>query len=219
MRIDQVMLGQMAREEELGLYGVAVAVAEVASLASMILYTAFYASLVRAQVRAPERFEEHMQRLYDIMAVASYAIMIAVAVLSMVFFVPIFGLAYTDALPMVLVLLLSLPPVFLGGAVSAMLTIRGWLWTLPVMTAAGALANVLLNIALIPSLGGMGAAWATVVSYWLAGYGICFMLPWLRPAGWRITRALGPFGAIRRIIATFRQENEAGRGQQWERRE
>jgi O-antigen/teichoic acid export membrane protein len=37
------------------------------------------------------------------------------------------------------------------------------------MTVAGALLNILLNLVLIPRLGGMGAAWATLAAYAFIG--------------------------------------------------
>ena len=205
-RIDQVMLGQMAPEGELGLYGVAVRVAEVALFLPPALTIAFYASLVRAHAKAPERFEGHMQRLYDVMALASVAAMILVGAATALLFVPVFGAPYAGGLPMTLVLLLSLPTIFLGGAREAMLTIRGWLWTSPVAAVIGAFVNVALNLLLIPDYGGVGAAWATVISYWISAHGTCFLLPWLRPAGFRMVRALNPIAAAIRMWRLYRGE-------------
>lgn len=206
MRIDQVMLGWMAPERELGLYAVAVRVAEVTAFLPVALQSAFYASLVRAHARAPEGFDDHMQRLYDVMALASIAAMATIAVAAALLFVPVFGADYAGGLPMTYVLLLSLPPVFLQRAHLAMLTIRGWLWTAPVMTGLGAATNILLNLVLIPRYGGMGAAWSTFISLWFAIYGTCWLLPWLRPAGRRLGRALDPVSAMMRIMHIYRNE-------------
>ena len=208
MRIDQVMLGWMAAEAELGRYGIAVRIADVALLLPMALQTAFYASLVRAHARAPERFDGHMQRLYDVMALASMAAMVTVGVAATLLLVPVFGAAYAGALPMVLVLLLSLPAIFLGWARNALLTVRGWLWTSPAAAAIGAITNVLLNLLLIPPYGALGAAWATVFSCWIAAYGGGLFLPWLRPAARGMTRSLNPVAAAIRLWRIQRGEKE-----------
>jgi O-antigen/teichoic acid export membrane protein len=55
---------------------------------------------------------------------------------------------------------------------------------------AGALLNVVLNFALIPSLGGMGAAIATLISYAVTAYFICFTYPPVRPHALLMTRAV-----------------------------
>ena len=198
-RIDQVMLGHMVSEAELGLYGVAVRVSDAALIFPMALQASFHASLVRAHESAHEQFEAHMQRVFDVMALASLGALSAVAVVAILFLVPAFGSAYAGALPMTLVLLLSIPSHYLGGAREVMLTVRSWLWTAPMTSAIGVVVNVLLNLLLIPRYGGMGAAWATVISYWLAAHGTCFLLPWLRPAGISMIHALNPFGAASRI--------------------
>jgi Na+-driven multidrug efflux pump len=85
-----------------------------------------------------------------------------------------------------------------------MLTIEGWLWTAPLAAVFGVVTNVALNLVMIPAWGGIGAACATVVSQALSAYGTCYLLPWLRPTGHEIARALDPLGAARRILARWR---------------
>jgi O-antigen/teichoic acid export membrane protein len=199
MRIDQVMLGQLAPEAELGRYGVAVRVADVGLFVPMALQAAVYAGLVRAHSRAPGAFDDHMQRVYDAMALAAFGAVAGIGLAAALLFEPVFGAAYAGGLPIVLVLLLGLPFAYLGVARSAMLTVRGWLWTAPATTMLGALVNIALNLVLIPRFGGLGAAWATVVSYWLAAHGTSFLLPWLRPAGRGMTKALNPVAAAFRL--------------------
>lgn len=207
-RIDQVMLGHMASEVELGLYGVAVRVSDAALLLPMALRASFYASLVRAHRLASDSFDAHMQRVFDVMALASLAAMSAVAVAAALLLVPAFGIAYVEAMPMIFVLLISIPFHYLGGAREAMLTVRSWLWTAPVTSAIGVAANILLNLILIPRYGGIGAASATVLSYWLAVHGTCFLFPWLRPAGMSMIHALNPVAAGLRLWRLSRgQEN------------
>lgn len=145
-----------------------------------------------------------MQRLYDVMGLAAWAVMAGLGIVAVLLFEPVFGAAYAGGLPMMLVLLLGLPFSYLGVARGTMMTIRGWLWTSPATTAAGALANVVLNLLLIPRFGGLGAAGATVISYWLAAFGMSFLLPWLRPAAWRMTRALNPPAAALRLRRVYR---------------
>lgn len=54
----------------------------------------------------------------------------------------------------------------------------------------GALANVVLNVILIPRYGMMGAAVATLVSYSAASYFALLLSQRTRPVFWMMTRAL-----------------------------
>ena len=209
MRIDQIMLGQLATGEALGQYSVAVRISESVFFVPMALQAAFYPGLVRSWTDAPESWQDELQHYYDIAALAMLVLAIAVTAFATAGLTPLLGPGYGPAVPMIWILALSIPFVGLGVARSTYLTIRGWLWTAPLTTALGALLNVGLNFYLIPAWGGVGAAVATVVSYWLAAHGTCFMLPWLRPVGRELTRALDPVGAARRSRARWRVQRSA----------
>jgi peptidoglycan biosynthesis protein MviN/MurJ (putative lipid II flippase) len=61
----------------------------------------------------------------------------------------------------------SLPSVFMNSVLYNRLFSSGDSRTAVLLAAIGALLNVGLNLALIPSHGGAGAALATVISYWV----------------------------------------------------
>ena len=209
MRVDQVMLGTMASADELGRYSIAVRVADVALIVPVALHASLFASVVRAQERGPEALVRHMQLVYDAMLVATLATAVLMAGASLLFFGPLFGSAYLGGLPMTLILLLGLPWSGLGTARSAELVVRGWLWSSPATTGLGAVANILLNLLLIPKFGGQGAAWATVFSYWLAAHGSSFLLPHLRQTGVLMTRS-PQSGGRRGATAPCLQERRTG---------
>ena len=56
--------------------------------------------------------------------------------------------------------------------------------------SVGGLLNILLNLFLIPAYGAMGAVVATLVSYWFAVHGTCFLFRPLRQNGSMMTRAI-----------------------------
>lgn len=145
-----------------------------------------------------------MQRLYDAMALAAWGAMAGLGLATILLFKPVFGAGFAGGLPMVLVLLAGLPFAYLGIARNTLLTVRGWFWTAPATASLGALLNILLNAVLIPRFGGLGAAWATVISYAFAAHGIAFLLPRLRPAARRMTRALDPISATLRLYRVYR---------------
>jgi O-antigen/teichoic acid export membrane protein len=92
----------------------------------------------------------------------------------------VYGQNYVTAVPVLMIHAWAIPFVFLGVARGQFLVNDGLnhvgFWS----TAAGAVVNVCLNMALIPGFGGVGAAWATIISYAIAS--------WLSSFLWRKTK-------------------------------
>jgi Na+-driven multidrug efflux pump len=64
------------------------------------------------------------------------------------------------------------------------------------LTTVGLLLNVAMNFLLIPIFGGLGAAIATLVSYFFSGYVLYLFLPALREIGIMQTRAFWPWARL-----------------------
>lgn len=106
--------------------------------------------------------------------------------------------AYWEGLGVVPVVLFAY--VFHGAYINflAPVTIAKQTESVAAVTALGALVNVMANLVLIPRMGMMGAAWATLAAYaamaaqmkWFAGHSMSVPYEW-----GRIVRALAPVGA------------------------
>ncbi len=203
LRIDQVMLGHLAPAAELGLYGLAARLAELAHFLPVVIQASFYAAAVRVLRDEPARFEAYMQRVYDAAALAAWPAAIGLGLATRLLLVPVFGPAFAEAWPMIAVLLLSLPFHFLAVAWGMRLTVAGRLWVAPLGAMAATVLNIGLNAALIPAYGGIGAAWATVAAAAVAGLGAALVLPGFGAAGRGLARALEPVGAARRMLALW----------------
>jgi len=76
---------------------------------------------------------------------------------------------------------------------------------------AGATVNVLLNVALIPRYGALGASWATVISYSIAGIFSLLFITGTRPmallgmkiAFWPFLLALGATFGLKHVQLAF----------------
>jgi Na+-driven multidrug efflux pump len=79
---------------------------------------------------------------------------------------------------------------FLEIARGAFLSSMNWTRIYLLTVALGCLLNITLNWLLIPRLAGMGAVAATLVSYWLAAHGLCFLIAPLRQTGRMLTKAI-----------------------------
>ena len=190
LRIDQVMLGEMAGNEEVGIYSVAVRLAEMWYFIPMAVYWSVYPSIVEAKAVSEELFYERLQKLYNLMVFLAYAVGVPVTLLAQWLVPFLFGEAYARAGLMLAVLIWSNIFYSLEIARGSFLTVMNWSRIYLLTVSLGCLLNVLLNYWLIPLYGGMGAVIASLAAYWFAAHGSCFLFPPLFKTGTMLTRAL-----------------------------
>lgn len=190
LRIDQVMIGQMVGDAELGVYAAAVRVAEVFPLISGAIIASAYPAVVAAREADEALFYDRLRRLYALVAALGYAAALLTTVCAPFLIALLAGPNYAAAAPMLAVLAWAGLFSALGMARSAYLNAANLARLHTITVALGCLANVALNWLLIPGLGGLGAAIASLISYWLAGHGSCYLVPALRPQGSMLSRAL-----------------------------
>jgi PST family polysaccharide transporter len=172
MRIDQVMLGKLVGIEAVGTYGAAVKVSEIWYFVPTALAVSVFPSIVQMRSRATaEAYQRRLQSLYDGMALYSY-------------------LVIQGSVAVLRVHILSLIFVSLGVIYTRWLVAEDLIAFSMITTFFGAVVNVVLNFALIPAFGAVGAAWATLISYAVAGYLSLVMFRPLRPAFLQQSKAL-----------------------------
>jgi O-antigen/teichoic acid export membrane protein len=199
-KIDQVMLGQMAGDDEVGVYGAAVRLSEVWYFIPLAIATSVFPALIRAKERGERIYYARLQQLYDFLAGLGLLLAVFFTLAADRVILIVFGSDYAAAGPILAVHIWAGVFIFLKVALNRWQLNEGYLKFLFWSSALGAAVNVGLNIFLIPRYGGMGAAIATVVSYGLAGTFCCFLY---RPAwrnGWMMLKALLiPFRALGRL--------------------
>jgi O-antigen/teichoic acid export membrane protein len=190
LRIDQVMLGEMTGNEEVGIYSVAVRLAEVWYFIPSAIYWSAFPGIVEAKAISDELFYARLQKLYNLMAFSAYGIAIPLTLLAHWLVPTLFGDAYARGGAMLAVLVWSNIFTSLEMARSAFLTAMNWTRLYLVTVSLGCLLNILLNWYLIPLYGGMGAVIASLIAYWFAAHGSCLLFAPLRKTGGMLTRAL-----------------------------
>ncbi|MHB8709187.1 MAG: flippase [Desulfuromonadales bacterium] len=190
LRIDQVMLGEMVGSEAVGVYSVAVRLAEVWFFFSAAVYWSLLPGLVAARAASEALFYERLQKYYNLMAFSAYAIAIPVMLLANWLVLTLFGAEYAGAGPMLAVLIWANLFIYLESARSAFFNVMNWYRPHFVTVALGAILNIVLNLYLIPRHGGLGAVIASCIAYWFAAHGACFLYKPLHRTGWMLTRAI-----------------------------
>lgn len=168
MKIDQIMLGQMVGDEAVGIYSAAVRVSEVWYFVPMAIVASVFPAILETKKRSERLYYDRLQRLYDLMVWLAIAVALPMTFLSTAIVTLLFGDAYAQAGSVLAIHIWAAVFVFLGVASGKwFLAENRQIFSLQ-RTVFGAIANVILNLLMIPNFGVLGAAWATVVSYAIA---------------------------------------------------
>ena len=190
MRIDQVMIGNMVGNTEVGLYSAAVRLAEAWYFVPMAVVGSVFPSIVEAKAISEELFYRRLQKLYNLMSLMAYIVALPVTFMGGWLVTLLFGAAYARAGPMLAVLIWAGMFVNLGVARSSFLTTMNWTRVHFMTVSFGCIINVALNYLLIPIYGGMGAVVASCVAYWFAAHGACLIYKPLYKTGYMLTKAM-----------------------------
>jgi len=190
LRIDQVILGEVMGNIEVGIYSVAVRLAEIWYFIPMVVLSSVLPSVVEAEAISESLFYERLQKLYNSMALVAYLVAVPITFVAGWLIEILFGPAYSRAGAMLAVLIWGGLFINLGVARSSFLTTKNWTRVSLMQNTLGALVNVVLNYVLIPKYGGIGAAIASCIAYWFAGHGSCFFYRPLFRTGFMLTKAM-----------------------------
>jgi polysaccharide transporter, PST family len=170
MRIDQVMLGSMLGERSVGIYSVAVRIAEIWYFIPTVIISSVYPGLVAFRKNNIEMYRKRLLAIFKYFFLFSLFVSIIFAFSSDFIVQLLYGPDYAQSSPILQVTIWSGIFVFLGVAASTYMVIEGITRISLLKTLIGAATNVLLNLFLIPLYGAMGAAIATLVAYFMAAY-------------------------------------------------
>ncbi len=201
-RIDQVLLGQMLGDAELGAYSAAVRISEGWFFLPAAIVGSIFPSIVAAKEQKDGSYEKRLQSLYNGMAVLGAVIGIAFTLFANPLMVLVFGSKFQQ-----------------GGLV---LAIYGWAglfvgldsagWRYMVLEGLqriamyrhllGILLNVVGNLLLIPAFGITGSAVASICSFVIANYLLDLFYKETRPMFMQKSRALTFRWMFTRIFRT-----------------
>lgn len=190
VRIDQIMLGQLVGDKVVGYYSVAAKISELWYFIASAIVGSVTPSIVKAREESRTLYYKKLQKLFNMMAVITFALAIVMIFLSTPLIVLLFGQEYAPASSMLSIYIWSAVFGFFGWAKSIWIIAESRATYALITTCFGAVMNIGLNFWLIPIYGGNGAAIATVVSYAFTDYVLCFVYPPARQLGWIMTRAL-----------------------------
>ena len=170
MRIDQIMIGQMIGSEAVGVYSVAVKVSELWYFVPIAVSSSVYPAIIEAKKISEDLYYKRLQKLFTLMTLLAYAVAIIVSLSSEQIVKLLFGDDYAGAGSILVIHIWTGVFVSIGLVRNLWTTTEGLMSFAFASTAIGAGINVVLNIFLIKTYGGIGSAVATVISQAFASY-------------------------------------------------
>lgn len=170
MRIDQVMLGEMAGEAEVGLYSAALRLSEVWYVIPVIIISSVMPTLTATHGNSETLYYQRLQRLFSLLARAAYLVAIPMTVFSTSLVSTLFGDQFAAAGPILAVHIWAALFVFLGVGMTPWIINESLTKFSLFQTLLGATVNIFMNLKLIPEYGGLGASISTLISQIVATY-------------------------------------------------
>jgi O-antigen/teichoic acid export membrane protein len=206
LKIDQLMLGNMVGSQSVGTYAAAARLSEVWYFIPAAIAASTFPSLIQRREAGADAYQRYTQRIYDLMVWIALPLALFVTLASGSLVGALFGADYAVAGGILAIHIWAGPFVFLGAVLSRWLIAEDLLRFSLVRHGVGATVNIGVNLALIPVLGGVGAAVATLISYAVASYGACLLYRPTWPAARQMSLALiVPLRAGVSLVATMRQ--------------
>ncbi|MEH2080653.1 MAG: flippase [Nostoc sp.] len=172
MRIDQVMLGQMIGDSEVGVYSAAVRISEIWYFIPGAIVSSVAPVIYAAKEKSEGLYYQRIGQLLSLMTCISLGIALPMSFLSDKIIIVIFGSGYAQAGAILAVHIWTSLFVFMGLATSPWFIAEGLNHVSLGKTLFGAILNIILNLLLIPKYAGLGAAIATIISQASAAF-IC----------------------------------------------
>ncbi|WP_434950910.1 flippase [Shewanella sp. HL-SH4] len=174
LKIDQVMLGWMQGSEAVAYYSLASRLSEVWYLFPGIIVASLYPGLIKAKQLA-DVYQIKLQQICTLLCWMAVLIAVVMTMIAPILVEQLFGAKYQ---PTVLILQIHIWAgvfIFMRALFSKWILIEDIPKYSLLTHGGGAIVNVILNFWLIPIMGGVGAAWATLISYAMASYLVLFL--------------------------------------------
>jgi O-antigen/teichoic acid export membrane protein len=199
MKIDQVMIGGILGEKDLGIYSSAVKLSEAWYFIPNIVSVSVFPSILNTKRKSEKLYRERLQMLYDSFTWFTILVAIVVSLSSPLIIKTLYGDEYIKASSVLAVHIWAGVGVFGGVAVGKYLIAENLTKISLFMTSIGAICNIILNVFLIPRFGIIGAAYSTLITYIIATYSVLIFKD-SKEAGFQLLRSFNILRVFRRVF-------------------
>lgn len=165
---DAILLGWLRSAEEVGFYSAAQRPVQLLYILPALFAASLFPVLTRFASQNQEKFKSVLENALRIAIFAALPITILGIIFANTIIGLLFGPAYQDSVSTFQILLLTVLIIFPSAIINNAIFAHNKQNDFIVFSALGALGNIILDIILIPSLGIIGCALATVVTQLIA---------------------------------------------------
>ena len=170
MRTDQVMLGQMRGDKDVGIFSAALALSEVWYFVPLAITSSVFPAMVNAWKMDEKLFYQRLRQLYLLMVWLSLAVAIPLTLFSREIVTVLYGIKYQSTATVLSIHCWTGVFLFLGVVSNMWYLLENLNHYTLYRCIVGATINVGLNLVLIPEFGANGAAISTLVAQAAASY-------------------------------------------------
>lgn len=199
-KTDQIMLGAMNKNAELGYYAAAVKISEICDFLPMIVSSSIFPKLASLRKSNYEEYLNKFQIYSDVMLCLWLAVAIPISLLSPWIINLFYGEKYANSALILATYVWAQFGSNFGVMRSTYFTIESQLRYGLYLTVVGSVLNIGLNFLLIPQYGALGATIATLITYFYVIILVNFLIKELRPFGRFIWNSLNLYKTTTRLI-------------------
>jgi PST family polysaccharide transporter len=170
LRIDQIMLGEMRGDKDVGLFSAALRISEVWYFIPMAIVSSVLPYITNAKKHDEALYYRTLNRLYLLMIWLSLAVAVPVTIFSQQIVMSVYGQPYIDASTVIAIHCWAGIFIFFGSVSNLWYLLENLNHYTMYRCALGAVVNICLNVVLIPKYGINGAAIATLITQIVASY-------------------------------------------------
>jgi len=193
MKIDQIMLEELLDSHAVGIYSAATRISEVWYFLGTIFVSSASPAIYSSKTISEEKYLANLQRIFDLMLILSIAIILPLSLCAAPLVNLLYGAAYAEASKVLMVHIWATLFVFTGIAQGVFWIAENLQKFALLLTFSAAAINIIMNFVLIPRLGVIGAAIATLISYGVPTILMPYLLKQTRPVFFAFFRALNIF--------------------------
>ena len=189
---DRIMIKFMIGEAETGFYSAAITCISISAFVFNAVIESARPVILEEKERDPELYEKRVTQLYSIITCMSLAQSVAMTVLSKFIVQILYGDEYSGTASILCVAVWYVTFSYYGSVRNVWILAEGKQKYLLGINIVGASANVLLNACMIPVLGAVGAAVASVITQFFTNVIIGFIFKPIRRNNYLMVKSLNP---------------------------
>jgi PST family polysaccharide transporter len=176
MKIDQIMLGQIAGDGAVGVYSAAIRISELWYFLPTVVTASMTPALLEAKQQNEEKYNRLLQYLFSILIFIAFIIALPISLMSTTIIVMLYGVDYVESGKILSVSIWTCIFMYFNIVSSLWFVANNRQILIFWRSIFGLIINITLNYIFIPNYGAIGAAFSTLAAQFVVYFLIdCFM--------------------------------------------